>query len=328
MRMLANENAQMVPLLVERLQREAPDMDLTLVDKTGEPMGPIADAEILFRFNVPNAALTRAMDAAPNLRWVHTGSAGVEGFIDLVRDHAPQAVLTNGSGTMALPIAEFVLAQIFAAAKELPFFWRAQQQHEWRSRGAPPPRAEVSGSRLVILGLGSIGQDLARLAAGVGMEVWGMRRTPLAPGETIPHVTRVMASDAAWREMLPAADYVAVCLPLTPATRHLVGAAELARLRPTAWIINISRGAIIDEAALAAALAANQIGGAALDVTETEPLPPDSPLWDLPNAIITPHVSWRSPELDRRSLDLFFDNLRRYRAGEPLRNVVPYDVGY
>jgi phosphoglycerate dehydrogenase-like enzyme len=328
MRMLANEDAQMAPLLAERLRREEPDVELTLVDKEGQPRGPAADAEILFRFNVPNAALTRAMDAAPNLRWVHTGSAGVERFIDLVRAHAPHAVLTNGSGTMAQPIAEFVLAQIFAAAKNLPFFWRAQQQHEWSNRSAPLPHAEVSGSRLLILGLGSIGQSLARMAAGVGMEVWGMRRTPLAPGETVANVSRVMATDADWRGMLPAADYVAVCLPLTPATRHLIGAAELARLRPTAWIINISRGAVINEVALAAALAAGQIGGAALDVTETEPLPPDSPLWDLPNAIITPHVSWRSPEIDRRSLDLFFDNLRRYRAGEPLLNVVPFDVGY
>jgi phosphoglycerate dehydrogenase-like enzyme len=150
----------------------------------------------------------------------------------------------------------------------------------------------------------------------------------LGPGEQIPYVEQVFAQDGDWRTVLPEIDYVAVCLPLTPATRNLIGAAELEALPAHAWLVNVSRGAIIDEPALIAALSEQRIGGAALDVTQTEPLPPESPLWDLPNIILTPHISWQSPGDDARALDLFMENLRRYRAGEPLLNVVSFDMGY
>ncbi len=328
MRLLVSYNPQMVAQLEERLRREAPDVEVVRLDENGQPSGPVEDAEILLRMFMPEEVLQHALTAAPHLKWLHTVSAGVDRFIAIVRaQESPGLLFTNGSGTMSQPIAEFVLAQIFAAAKRLPNFVRAQERHEWRQRELPPAR-DVQGSRLLVLGLGNIGCAVARLAAGVGMRVWGTRRTPLAAGETIPGVERVFAENDDWREALPEIAYIAVCLPLTPATHHLIGAAELARLQPGAWIINIARGGLIDETALVAALTAGSLGGAALDVTEEEPLPRNHPLWDCPNAIITPHISWRSPQVNARMLDLFCENLRRYRAHEPLLNVVALDRGY
>src|SRR5579875_861431 len=260
MRILANEDAQMANALAERLRREAPDVALTLIGRDGTPRGPVADAEILFRFNMTNTSLVAMLQAAPNVRWVHTGSAGVDRFIGLVQQYAPQAVLTNSSGTMSQPIAEFALGLMFAAAKQLPLFIHAQQRHEWlKSRDHLPELRDIHGSRLLILGLGSIGQTLARLASGVSMRVAGVRRTPLAADEQIPHVEQVFAQDGNWRALLPEMDFVAVCLPLTPATRNLISTAELAALPSRAWLVNISRGAIIDEAALIAALREKRI---------------------------------------------------------------------
>jgi phosphoglycerate dehydrogenase-like enzyme len=325
---LANEDAQMARMLAERLRQEAPDVALTLIAPDGTPRGAIADADVLFRFTMNNAALVATLQGAPRLRWVHTGSAGVDRFVGLVQQYAPEAVLTNSSGVMSQPIAEFAFAMICAAAKHLPTFLRAQDRHTWLRHSQAPTLRDLRGSRLLILGLGSIGQELARLAQGVGMEIFAVRRTSLAPGEAHPGIAQVAAQEDDWRAWLPTMDYVALCLPLTAATRAIIGAAELAALPAHAWLINVSRGAIIDETALVAALAEGRLGGAALDVTTTEPLSPESPLWALPNTIITPHISWQSPGDDQRTLDLFFENLRRFRANEPLLNVVPFDTGY
>lgn len=329
MRLLANEDMHMADLLEERLREEAPDVALTWVDKTGVPQGPVADATILYRFNMSNQALITILKAAPSLQWMHTGSAGVDTFIADVRENGPPGlILTNASGAMSPAIAEFCLAQIFAAAKQIPAFVRAADRHDWLRTSARPPITMVRGSRLLILGLGSIGLELARIANGVGMRVWGTRRTPLAVGETYPFIEQIFTGEENWRSVLPAMDYIAVCLPLTEATRMIISTPEFGAMKPTAWLINTSRGANIDEDALLAALRMKRIGGASLDVATAEPLPPDNPLWDFPNMIITPHVSWSSPEHDQRNLDVFFTNLHRFQAGEPLLNVVPLDVGY
>lgn len=327
MRLLINENAPMAALMENRLRQEAPDVTITWLPKDGRALDPMPDAEILFRFNMSNKALLAGLRAAPHLRWVHTGSAGVDRFLELVRDNTPPGVIfTNSSGTMALPIAEFVLAQMFAAVKTLPSFVRAQERHEWLDRWEQAPAMrELRGSRLLVLGLGSIGGEVARLASAVGVRVWGVRRVA---GAKLTGTEAEFTQAEDWRGILPQIDFVAVCLPSTPATHHLIGAPELAALSPTAWIINVSRGDIINEPALIAALNARRIGGAALDVMATEPLSPDHPLWDCPNTVLTPHVSWRAPEVDTRTVDLFFENLRRYRADEPMLNIVSFDVGY
>jgi phosphoglycerate dehydrogenase-like enzyme len=235
-------------------------------------------------------------------------------------------LLTNNSGAYDVPIAEQVIAMIFAAAKRLPEHLAAQGRREWQRE---VPHAEVRDATLVILGLGSIGGELARLAGGVGMRVIGVRRDPTRRNRSraAPGVDRIVPPDR-FVEVAREADYLAVTAALTPQTRGMVSAEVLRALRPTAWVINIARGPIVDEAALAAALQEKRIGGAALDVFETEPLPAASPLWSLENVILTPHVSNSSPMVRERSLALVAENVRRFKAGEPLLNVVDRAVGY
>lgn len=326
---LANEAMQMADELEARLQVEQPDVTVVWVDDAGQPLGPAGDAEVLYRFQMSAAALAAVLRAAPRLRWVHTGSAGVDTILPVVVAHGPPGVvLTRSRGPMSRPIAEFALGQMLLAAKGFPAFFRDQARHEWR-HGAPPPARDLRGARTLIFGLGSIGQEIATLAAAVGMRVWGVRRRAPAANETLPPgVERVLGMDDDWRALLPAMDFVAIAAPLTDATRGAFGAPEFAAMRPDAWIVNISRGAIVAEPDLITALHTGSIGGAALDVTPTEPLPAASPLWDFPNCVITPHVSWRSPGLDAAALDLFMANLRRFRAGEPLLNVVAPEFGY
>ncbi len=332
MRLLATQNTHLGPVLAERLQQEAPDVEITWLDQDGIALGPTEDAEIFFRFDVGRKALVRALQQAPHLKWMHTGSAGVDSILPIFLEYAPpDAVLTNGSGTMSRPIAEYCLAQIAFTSKGLFVYPPAQQRHEWLShypQHNPPPAVELLGAQVLTMGLGAIGGELAMLCSAVGMRVHAVRRRRPLAGETVSGVERVYGFDEDWRSLLPVMNYVVITLPLTDETRGLFGASELAAMKPTGWIINISRGAIIQEDALVAALQERRIGGAVLDVTAKEPLPPDHPLWDCPNAIITPHISWRSPRFGERSMALFFENLRRYRQGESLRNLVPRERGY
>ncbi len=256
----------------------------------------------------------------PKLRWVHTFSAGVDRHVPVMATYG-RVLLTNNSGAYDVPIAEHVLAMIFAAAKRLPEHLGAQGRHEWQRE---MPHAEVRDATLVVLGMGSIGGELARLAGGVGMRVIGIRRDASRPP---PGVDRIVPADRLG-EVAREADYLAVTAALTPQTRGMVSAEVLRALKPTAWVINIARGPIVDEAALAAALADKRIGGAALDVFDTEPLPADSPLWSLDNVILTPHVSNSSPKVRERSLALVVENVRRFKAGEPLLNLVDRTAGY
>ncbi|MHB8631596.1 MAG: D-2-hydroxyacid dehydrogenase [Candidatus Limnocylindria bacterium] len=257
----------------------------------------------------------------PTLRWIHTFSAGVDRHVPEMVGYE-RVLLTNNTGAYDVPIAEHVIAMIFAAAKRIPEHLAAQGRREWQRE---VPHAEVRDSTLVILGMGSIGSELARLAGGVGMRVVGIRRDPRRRDG--PGLDRVVPPER-FIEVVGEADYLAVTAALTPQTRGMVSAAVLRALKPTAWVINIARGPIVDEAALAAALAERRIGGAALDVFDAEPLPATSPLWSMDNAILTPHVSNSSPKVRERSLALVVENVRRFKAGEPLLNLVDRSVGY
>lgn len=263
----------------------------------------------------PNPERFRALlAAAPRLRWFHTLSAGVERIIPDIAAR-PDLVVTNNSGAYDRPIAEHVIATVFAAAKRLPASFAAQGQHTWHD---DPKSSDVRGSTLVILGLGSIGGEVAALATGLGMRVIGVRRSA-AGGAVGPERLAEVTAEA---------DYLAICAPLTDATRGIVGAAVIARMKPTAWLINISRGAVVDEPALLAAVKERRIGGAAIDAWWTEPLPKDSEWWDLPNVIVTPHTSFSSPNIRDRSIALIKENLRRFKAGEELLNRVDPRLGY
>jgi len=281
-------------------------------------LSPAAHAEVAF-CGTSSDRMKRLIAAARDLRWFHTPSAGVDRFLDVPEFREGKIILTNNSGSYDIQIAEHVMAFIFAAAKRLP--WYRDQQH--RAAWEDQEHHELRGETVVVYGAGSIGGEVVRLASALGMRVVALRRS----GGPVPGATRVATPDAL-AEVAREADYLVVAAPLTPSTRGAVSREVIARLKPSAWVINIARGPIIDEEALIDALAAERIGGAALDTFAKEPLPPDSPLWKLPNVMITPHTSNSSPNVRARTLALFVENVRRYKAGEPLLNVVNIAAGY
>lgn len=308
--------AQIRDLLAPQL----PD-DVTAVwaqsDATFE--GDPADAVAYFRWWGEQNVYEQVLRVAPQVRWIHTPSAGVEHLLTpavLARD----LTLTNSAGVHAIPIAEFVMASMLARAKRLRDYTAAQAEVRW-ARGLEV--GELYERTLLILGLGGIGQAIAERAAAFGMRVWGSRNTarPTPPAE------RVVAGEA-WRQLLPEADYIVLATPLTPATRGMLDAAAFAAMKPSAYLINIARGQLIDEAAMLEALQSGRIAGAALDTFEREPLPAESPLWQLPTVTITPHATANSPRMRERQIALFIDNLRRFRGGLPMRNVVDKAAGY
>ncbi len=283
----------------------------------------LAEAEVLFTSTVipPDIAAH-----APRLRWVQITAAGVEGLLDseLVRSGI---TLTTASGIHAVPIGEYVMGAMLAFAKGLPAAMRAQAERTWR----PYLAEELCGKTVGILGLGAIGGYVAKLAKADGMRVLAIRRSVRrrAAGRKagIADVDELLPPSGL-PYLLSQADYVVIAVPLTPESRGLIGERELRTMRPTARLINISRGAVVDEAALVRALKEGWIAGAALDVFEQEPLPGDSELWGMDNVILTPHISGGTPVYMERAVALFCDNLRRYLAGEPLRNAVDLQRGY
>jgi phosphoglycerate dehydrogenase-like enzyme len=283
----------------------------------------LAEAEVLFTSTVipPDIA-----GRAPKLRWVQITAAGVEGLVDSEFARSG-GTLTSASGIHAVPIGEYVMGAMLAFAKGLPAAMRARADRTWR----PYLAEELHGKTVGILGLGAIGSYVAKLAKADGMRVLAIRRSVQRreAGEKagIADVDELLPpSDLPY--LLSQADYVVIAVPLTPESRRLVGERELQLMRPTARLINISRGAVIDETALVRALKEGWIAGAALDVFEQEPLAPDSELWGMDNVILTPHISGGTPVYMERAVELFSENLRRYLAGEPLRNAVDLKRGY
>ena len=277
-----------------------------------------ADVEIGMGTNNGNR-VAAFLEKATKVRWYHSLGAGVENLVGVPAFRERGIVLTNNSGAMDIPIGEHVIAMLLAAAKRLYVYRDQQREGVWKDHA----QRELRGATLVVFGLGSIGAEAARLAAALGMRVIGVRRssTPVAGVERIVPPDQLAGAVAE-------ADYLAVCAPLTHATRGAVSREVIARMKPTAWIVNIARGAIVDERALVEALQAGLIGGAALDALTVEPLPSDSPLWTLENVIITPHSSNSSPNVRQRTLALVTENVRRFDKGEPLLNVVNLEAGY
>lgn len=309
--------------LVERLRepvcRIAPEWDIVPLGPDGELTEPLDGAEVLFlRWGWSPETIRRLLARIPHLRWVHSISAGVDHLLfPELRDS--DILLTNASGVFSIPIAETVMAYILAVVKRLPEFWARQREHRWEKL----PLRELRGLTVGIVGLGDIGTEVARLCRAFGMHVLGLRRHP-TPSDVADEVLPPDRRD----ELLSRSDFVVIAVPLTAKTRGMIGKAELAAMKADAWLINISRGAIVQEEALVEALRKGRIGGACLDVFAEEPLPAENPLWDMPNVLITPHQSWSSPHIEEREVDLFLENLRRYVAGEPLLNVVDKQAGY
>ena len=308
---------------LDRLRREVPEARIRVCTTPEALRAALGDADAL----IGGASITaEEVAAAPRLRWVQATIAGVEGFLIPALRERP-IVLTNFSGIAAPSIAEHVLALMLAFARGLPPLLRRQDRREWGDNHADaPPTFELAGQTLGIVGLGDIGEELARRAHALGMHVQATDRD--AGNGDAPAYIEALRPSERLPDLLAAADHVALCLPLTPATEHLIGRDELARMGPSAYLYNVGRGEIVDQEALVAALRDGTIAGAGLDVATPEPLPADSPLWALPNVLITGHTAGRTPLYWERGIELLIDNVRRFLAGEELRNVVDTRAGY
>ena len=264
---------------------------------------------------------------AQKLRWIHAPTAAVHQllFPELVKS---DVLLTNAREVHGPVVAEHVIALIFAMAKKIPQAARLQQGRTWGQdaiwNDGPRPR-EVEGATVGLIGLGSIGRAVARMAAALGMRVIAVREHP---EKARPEGVAAVYAPPQLNDLLSQSDYVVVAAPLTDATRGLINAERLAAMRPDAYLINVGRGPQVDEAALADALRSRRIAGAALDVFEQEPLPPEPPLWELENLLITPHTAGLTEKLWQRHSALFSENLRRYLASEPLLFIVDKQKGY
>jgi phosphoglycerate dehydrogenase-like enzyme len=245
----------------------------------------------------------------------------VDRFIDTDIWQSP-VVLTGVSGIHATPIGEYVLMIMLMLAKKAPLYFELKAKHEWM-RFMP---SVLRGKTVGILGLGSIGREVARLSGAFGMRVIATRRSARATTRA-RYVDKVFPPGQL-HQLLAESDYVAVTLPLTPETRNIIGEAELNAMKSTGYIINIGRGSLIDESALIRALRDNRIAGAGLDVTAIEPLPADSPLWEMDNVILSPHISGGMEDYTARATDIFCENLRRYLSGKRLKNIIDKKKGY
>lgn len=299
----------------EAYQRRDQELDAEVLERAKRAL---AGADIMFG---PGGVPKEFFDAAQNLKWFQVINAGVDRLAEqglLNRGF----VVTNVSGLASVAIAEYVIGVMLMLCKGLHHAMRDQVEHRWGFRFTP----ELLGKTIGIAGMGAIGRETARRARAFGMRVVASRRT-VSPGQTDPDCDLLLPySDL--DTLLAESDYLVLCVPLTPETTHMIGEAELKKMKPTASIINIARGPVIDQPALIRALKDGTIAGAALDVTDPEPLPAESELWDLPNVIITPHISGAVEGYGTRATELFLRNLRHFVAGEPLEYVVDPVLAY
>jgi glyoxylate/hydroxypyruvate reductase len=279
----------------------------------------LASAEVLFDVDRPN--VRAGLPArAPSLRWVQASSSGVGEWIRRLGLVDAPVQVTNASGIHAAPLAEFVVFAMLHFAKRMPLVQADRAARRWERFAGGLVRGRTVG----VIGFGRVGQEIARLSRAVGVRVIGLRRTP---GTLSEGVERVYGPEGL-HELLAESDYVVLIAPYTPETDTLLGRDAISHMKPGAVLINIARGNLVDEAALIEALQKERLAGAALDVFRQEPLPADSPFWDLPNVLITPHSMSTAVGENELLVDLFCDNLRRYLGGQPLRNLVDKQRGY
>ncbi len=277
----------------------------------------IADAEIAWVDMQPTRLVEQAIRASgPKLKWVSTIYAGLDAFpLDLLRERG--VTVTNGAGINAVAVAEYAVLGILAAAKRFDQVVRAADRQEWLTDS--PGKLELADTTALIVGHGTIGRMIGDRLRAFGVAVTGVTRSG-RDGTLTPD---------AWRAQLGDYDWVVLAAPSTDATKAMIGAQELAAMRRSAWLINIARGDMIDEAALLAALAGGDIAGAFLDPTDPEPLPPGNPLWTTPNVMISMHLSGRSQtRMFQRGAALFLKNAQAYVAGQAMENVADLDAGY
>ncbi len=284
------------------------------------------ETDVICTFDAP----ANLLELAPQMRWVALASAGAERTLRQTWSHAPNApLITTANGVHAIPISEHVFSMLLLWARHWPEMFAMQEQRRWPSNASEKQTLEgreLAGATLLIVGLGAIGRRVAQLGRAFGMRTLAIRRSASA-GDTDPDVDAIMPMERL-DDALAQADYIVLAVPSTPETHHLIDTERLAHVKPGALLVNIARGAIVDEPALLAALRAGALGGAALDVVAQEPLPPDDPLWSAPHIIISPHVSGWTSHYGARLADLLLENIARYRDGRPLRNLVDVARGY
>ena len=296
-----------------RAPDEADLLDRTTAEARLAPL--LKEAEILYTAWV----LPDLLQRSPKLRWVHLFSHGIDHIRGDILEK--DVIVTTGQGAHAAVLAEHVMTLVLMLAKQAPRFIRQQEERQWKRFYI----TELSRSTLGLVGFGSIGKQVAQHAKSFGMRVIATRRTsakepPLEIDELVPR-NRL-------EYLLKESDFVVLALPLTSATRNLIGEQELRMMKPSAFLINISRGGLVDESALIRALQEKRLAGAGLDTFQVEPLSPESPLWHMDGVIITPHIGGLSPYLVENANRLFMENLRRYLAGESLLNVFDRARGY
>lgn len=292
-----------------------------VIDPRSPEIAPVQGVRVLWRYHLRPPQLQRVIDALPDLEWVHSDYVGVEGVpLDVLAERG--ILLSNGAGVSAAPMAEWVVLSLLLAAKQLPRFVRQSDAGTW---DIGEPLGELAGSVVLLLGLGEIGTRAAALLEPFGVEVRACtRRVRHAP----PRGVTKLVNDVEWRAHLPEADFVVCTLPLTNDTTGMIDAAAFDAVKPGAWFVNVSRGAVADEAALLAALDDGRLGGAVLDAFAEEPLPADHPLWGRPNVLVLPHVTWSTPHTLEDFTWRFAAQLRRFVGGEPPADLVDLRAGY
>jgi phosphoglycerate dehydrogenase-like enzyme len=310
------------PIMAETIRRRWPQMCVVHLPDYDRLPEELPDADIFVGYSLR----AQQLGDAKKLKWIHSTAAGVAQLIyPELRDSG--ILVTNPSGIFSVPMAEHTMGMLLALARNFPDSVRHQDRSNWGQQemwDLPQRFSELNGQLLLIVGYGSIGRELARRARAFDMRVWGVTRS--GTGDTT-HAERIVPASQL-ENVLPEADYVVLAAPETPETKQLIGASQIAKMKRGARLINVARGSLLDETALLRALEAGALGGAALDVTGTEPLPAQSPLWRAPNLFITPHTSAVSDRLWHRETAMLMDLLERWFDGRELFNRVDFARGY
>lgn len=292
-------------------------------EQEGEWRRLLGRATILFDFDRPNRETLP--DLAPQVRWIQATSSGIGQFVHRMEyaRRMPNAVFTTAAGVHARPLAEFAMMCMLGHVRGLLPAVHGQREMRWERFAG----TDLEGRTALVVGYGSIGREVGRLARAFGVTVLGVRRNPQAAKAASVHADELHGAGRL-SELLPRADFLVLTAPHTPETQGMIGAQELAALPAGSALVNVGRGSLVDEAALTRALANGSPAAAYLDVFEEEPLPEESPLWTMPNVLVSPHSASTSDRENARIVDLFCDNLTRWRLGEPLRNVLDTELLY
>ena len=298
--------------LLEQVQNTAPESEVAMPDRDAA-VEAAADAEVLF-----GSHTLEMIQAAKNLKWIQSTSAGMDRLLPQIVDS--DIIVTNSSGVHAIQVAEHAWALTAVLYRGLHATFRSQLAHKWQR----PPQSDLYESTAGIIGFGGIGRHYAACARGAQMRILAL---DIQGGDKPDYVEALWGMDRL-DDVLQTSDVIFIACPHTPETDKLINARALGLMKKTAFLVNTARGGIVDQAAIIDGLKAGEIAGAGLDVFEEEPLPAESPLWDMENVIVTPHAAGGSPNRPQRTIDFFCQNLKRYLAGEPLYNEVDKTLGY